>query len=90
MSPFCCAMLYFNKADFKNSGNFYQGDNRLDQISLKTRLKKLVTNVYTSSQRAVSAKSKVKQVKMSVHHIQVVRKGDNNFNYILGLKKKIK
>ena len=38
-----CAIFYFNKANFKKLGNFYQGDNRLDHISLKTRLKKLVT-----------------------------------------------
>ena len=43
LSQLCCAILYFNKANFKKLGNFYQGDNRLDHISLKTRLKKLVT-----------------------------------------------
>ena len=43
LSQLRCAILYFNKANFKKLGNFYQGDNRLDHISLKTRLKKLVT-----------------------------------------------
>ena len=43
LGQLCCTILYFNKANFKKLGNFYQGDNRLDHITLKTRLKKLVT-----------------------------------------------